>query len=261
VKNVKAKKHFGQHFLTDKLIASRIVDSLKLENIDKVIELGPGMGILSEFLLKKDFDCFFVEIDNESVEYLNGKFPSIGDKIINKDFLKVDIESQFDGNLAIIGNFPYNISSQILFKVLDSKDKILEVVGMFQKEVAERVISKPGSRIYGIISVFVQAYYDTEYILTLGPESFSPPPKVNSSVIRLVRNQVKKLDCDEQLFKRVVKSTFNQRRKMIRNGLKSLGNIDGFDSEFLTIRPEQLGVSEFVKLTNQIENFLNNQKD
>jgi 16S rRNA (adenine1518-N6/adenine1519-N6)-dimethyltransferase len=255
VKNVKAKKHFGQHFLIDKSVASIIVDSLT-KDVDHVVELGPGMGILTEFLLKKDYNCSFVEIDNESVEYLREKFPAISEKIINKDFLKVDIGLEFKGKISIIGNFPYNISSQILFKMLDYKNQVAELVGMFQKEVAERVISNPGSRVYGIISVFVQAYYTTEKLISLGPELFSPPPKVNSTVIRLVRNNVDKLNCNEKLFKNIVKHTFNQRRKMIRNGLKSIGNIDGFDSEYLTMRPEQLGVADFVKLTNQMEEFL-----
>jgi len=259
VKNVKAKKHYGQHFLSDKNIANRIVDSLSVKDVDMVVEIGPGMGILTEILLNKNFKCSFVEIDKESVEYLCNKFPLIKDKIIFDDFLKLDIEKHFDGKIAIIGNFPYNISSQILFKMLDSKDKVVELVGMFQKEVAERVISPPGSRVYGIISVFLQAFYHAEKMFNLGPEFFSPPPKVDSTVIRLVRNSVSKLDCDEKLFTKIVKHTFNQRRKMIRNGLKSIGNIDGFDSEYLTLRPEQLSVSDFVKLTNQFKEFIANQ--
>jgi 16S rRNA (adenine1518-N6/adenine1519-N6)-dimethyltransferase len=255
MKNVKAKKHYGQHFLTDRNVASKIVDFLKVKEVDHVVELGPGMGVLTEFLLQKDIDCSFVEIDNESVEYLCNRFPNIRGKIIGMDFLKVDIEKQFKGKIAIIGNFPYNISSQILFKMLEYKDKVLELVGMFQKEVAERVTSLPGTRAGGILSIFIQAYYDTENLITLGPESFSPPPKVNSAVIRLVRNSVDKLDCNEKQFASIVKLTFNQRRKMIRNSLKSFGNIDGFDSEFLTMRPEQLTVADFVKLTNQLEEF------
>jgi len=255
MKNVKPKKHFGQHFLTDRIIASKIVDLLKVKEIDHVVELGPGMGILTEFLLQKEYNCSFVEIDSESVEYLCNKFPDIRERIIFKDFLKVDISEEFKGTIALIGNFPYNISSQILFKMLENKEQVLELVGMFQKEVADRVTSRPGSRVYGIVSVFVQAYYDVENLITLGPESFSPPPKVNSAVIRLVRNSVKKLDCNEKQFTQIVKLTFNQRRKMIRNSLRSFGNIDGFDSEFLTMRPEQLSVADFVRLTNQLEEF------
>jgi 16S rRNA (adenine1518-N6/adenine1519-N6)-dimethyltransferase len=258
VKNVKAKKHFGQHFLSDKNIANRIVESLSVNEVDLVVEVGPGMGILTEILLNKNINCSFVEIDKESVEYLCNKFPLIKDKILFDDFLKLDLEKHFKGKIALIGNFPYNISSQILFKMLDSKDKVVELVGMFQKEVADRVVSNPGSRVYGIISVFIQAFYNAEKLFNLGPEFFSPPPKVDSTIIRLVRNSINKLDCDEKLFTKIVKHTFNQRRKMIRNGLKSIDNIDGFDSDYLTLRPEQLSVNDFVKLTNQLDEFLTN---
>ena len=255
MKKIKAKKKFGQHFLNDKEIAKEIVNSLHVNGVDHVIELGPGMGVLTEFILQKPYKSSFVEIDEEAIEYLKENFPEIEGRIIDSDFLKVDINEIFKGNLAIIGNFPYNISSQILFKMLEHKDRVLELVGMFQKEVADRVIGNPGNKIYGITSVFVQAYYHTEHLLTLKPEKFSPAPKVNSAVIRLVRNDVKKLDCDEKLFFKVVKQTFNQRRKMIRNTIKSFGIDEGFESEFLTRRPEQLGVSDFVSLTNQIENY------
>ncbi len=250
---VKAKKKFGQHFLNDVGIAETIVNSLQTDKVDHVIELGPGMGVLTNFILQKTYKSSFIEIDNEAIDYLEQNFPDIKGKIIESDFLKVDLDANFKGNLAIIGNFPYNISSQILFRMLDHKERVLELVGMFQKEVADRVVADPGSKVYGIISVFVQAYYSTEYLFTLGPEKFSPPPKVNSAVIRLSRNSVSKLDCDEKLFFRVVKQTFNQRRKMIRNTIKSFGIGETFESEFLTKRPEQLSVADFIKLTKQIE--------
>jgi len=253
VKNIKAKKNFGQHFLNDQNVAMEIVEALQAEGVDHVIELGPGMGVLSQFILKKDYKSSFVEIDNEAVDYLSEKFPEIEGRIIHKDFLRLNIDENFSGKLALIGNFPYNISSQILFKVLDHKERVLELVGMFQKEVAERVVAPPGNKIYGIISVFIQAYYNTEIVKVLGPEYFSPPPKVDSMVIRLTRNNVTQLECNEVLFAKVVKQTFNQRRKMIRNTLKSFDLVDDFESEFLTKRPEQLGVADFVKLTNQVE--------
>jgi 16S rRNA (adenine1518-N6/adenine1519-N6)-dimethyltransferase len=256
VKNLKAKKFLGQHFLNNQDIASKIVDSLTALDEDYVIEVGPGMGILSQFLEKRYKYCYYVEIDTDAIDYLNNKFPHLTNQIIHDDFLKINVEDIYEGKLFLIGNFPYNISSQILFKVLENKDKIIEIVGMFQKEVAERVISNPGSRVYGILSVFIQAYYNTEKIMDIGPEFFSPPPKVNSTVIRLIRNSTATLDCDERLFYKVVKSTFNQRRKMIRNSIKLLGVADDFKSEYLTTRPEQLGVAQFVELTNQIYRYL-----
>lgn len=253
MKKVRAKKNFGQHFLNNNDLAEKIVDSMQAIDVEHVIELGPGMGILSQFILKKDYKSSFVEIDTESIDYLTEKYPEMKDKIIQGDFLKVDIEKNFKGKLALIGNFPYNISSQILFKMLEHKNKVTELVGMFQREVAERVIAPPGSKVYGIISVFVQAFYNSETVMVLGPESFNPPPKVNSMVIRLSRNNVANLDCDELLFTKIVKQTFNQRRKMIRNTIKSFGIAEDFVSEYLTERPEQMGVSDFVKLTNQIQ--------
>lgn len=253
MKKVRAKKNFGQHFLNNNDLAEKIVDSLQAIDVEHVIELGPGMGILSQFILKKEYKSSFVEIDTESIDYLTEKYPEMKDKIIQGDFLKVDIEKNFKGKLALIGNFPYNISSQILFKMLEHKNKVTELVGMFQREVAERVIAPPGSKVYGIISVFVQAFYNSETVMVLGPESFNPPPKVNSMVIRLSRNNVANLDCDELLFTKIVKQTFNQRRKMIRNTIKSFGIAENFVSEYLTERPEQMGVSDFVKLTNQIQ--------
>jgi 16S rRNA (adenine1518-N6/adenine1519-N6)-dimethyltransferase len=261
VKGVRAKKSLGQHFLNDKTIAMEIVNSLRDEGVEQVLELGPGMGILSEFLIQRFRNCFFIEIDKESVEYLLKRYPEHSKNILHTDFLKFNPSEKFRGKIALIGNFPYNISSQILFKVLEYKDIYTEVVGMFQKEVADRVVSKPGSRVYGILSVFIQAYFDTENILTLGPHYFTPPPKVNSSVIRLSRNSVSHLTCNEALFFRLVKLSFNQRRKMIRNSIKMIGTGDNFMSEYLTFRPEQLGVPEFVNLTNQVEAYLSENRD
>jgi 16S rRNA (adenine1518-N6/adenine1519-N6)-dimethyltransferase len=256
MKNLKAKKSLGQHFLNNLQKAAQIVDHLEATDVEHVIELGPGMGVISQFILKRFENCSFIEIDNDAVEYLANKYPEIKEKLVHKDFLKADIDILFKGKIALIGNFPYNISSQILFKVLENKDKVTEIVGMFQKEVADRVTSKPGNRVYGILSVFIQAYYNTENLMVLGPEFFSPQPKVNSAVIRLTRNSVIKLECDEKLFVKVVKQTFNQRRKMIRNSVKALGLKEGFESEYLTKRPEQLSVSQFVDLTNQVERYL-----
>ena len=252
MKQVKAKKFLGQHFLKDRKIAEQIVNSLTHPGLGHVLEIGPGMGILSEFLLKKDYPVSFIEIDDESVEFLGHNFPEMEGKIIQMDFLKMNLQEIDTEHIGIIGNFPYNISSQILFKVFDNKNKVAELVGMFQKEVAARVISKPGNKVYGILSVFIQAFYHTSEILTLEPEAFNPPPKVKSTVIRLERNNVEKLNCDEKLFFRVVKSTFNQRRKTIRNSLKSLMNIVDFQSEYLGLRPEQLSVEQFINLTNQV---------
>ncbi len=253
---VKAKKRLAQHFLKDKSIANDIVNALQNSDIEHIVEVGPGMGILSEFILQKTKNCSFIEIDEESISYLKYEFPEIRDKIINQNFLKIDL-SQFGKQIAVIGNFPYNISSQILFKILEHKETVVEMVGMFQKELADRVISAHGSKVYGIVSVFIQAYYDVEHLIDLSPEEFNPPPKVHSSVIRLTRNNVKKLDCNEKLLHRVVHQTFNQRRKMIRNTIKIFNLPDNFTSEYLTKRPEQLSVADFVKLTNQIEQNMN----
>ncbi len=250
---VRAKKKLGQHFLKDKKIAEEIVNSLTGESLEHVLEVGPGMGILSEFLLKKDYQVSFVEIDDESVTYLNEKFPEMQEKVLHQDFLKMDIQSLKADNIAIIGNFPYNISSQILFKLYDNRNKVKELVGMFQLEVAKRVISKPGNKVYGILSLLIQAFYNTSEVLTLEPEAFDPPPKVKSMVIRLERNNVQQLDCDEKLFFRLIKATFNHRRKTIRNSLKSVMSIIDFQSEFLGQRPEQLSVAEFVQLTNEVK--------
>ncbi len=252
---VRAKKRLAQHFLKNKNIAKHIVNSLQLTDIENIVEVGPGMGILSEFILEKTTNSSFIEIDKEAIAYLHKNFPKIKGKIINEDFLKIDL-NQFGTKIAIIGNFPYNISSQILFKILEHKNIVTEMVGMFQKEVADRIISKPNKKSYGILSVFIQAYYNAEHIINLSPDEFLPPPKVNSSVIRLTRNNTEKLNCNEKLFWQVVKQTFNQRRKMIRNTIKSFNLSPNFTSEYLIKRPEQLSVDDFVKLTNQVENML-----
>jgi 16S rRNA (adenine1518-N6/adenine1519-N6)-dimethyltransferase len=252
---VRAKKHLGQHFLTDKNIAAKIVDSLRPDaGYSQVLEVGPGMGILSDFLLQKDcLDVFLIDIDTESFEYLRKKYPQLGSKLINADFLEMDFPSFFTGPMAVIGNFPYNISSQILFKILDNRQQVIEVVGMFQKEVAERCNSKPGSKEYGILSVFLQAYYKVEYLFTVKAGVFNPPPKVLSAVIRLTRNETVHLDCDEKLFWQVVKAGFNQRRKTLRNALSSLINKEKMTAApMLDLRAERLSVKDFVNLTNSI---------
>ncbi len=252
---VKAKKHLGQHFLTDKNIAEKIVNSLKsADKYQHVLEVGPGMGILSDFLLSKDEpQAYLIDIDTESFNFLKKKYPSLGERLINGDFLALDFKDVFPGKLGIIGNFPYNISSQILFKVLDNRDQVVELVGMFQKEVAERCAEKPGSKEYGILSVFLQAFYKVEYLFSVKPGVFNPPPKVTSAVIRLTRNEVENLGCDEKLFWQVVKAGFNQRRKTLRNALSSLvSKEDMADDPLLDLRAERLGVDEFVKLTNLI---------
>jgi len=252
---VKAKKHLGQHFLTDKNIAGKIVDSLKLqEQYKQVLEVGPGMGILSDFLLQKpEYETYLIDIDTESYQFLQKKYPQLGARLINADFLEMDFKTVFAGKFAIIGNFPYNISSQILFKVLDNRQQVVEVVGMFQKEVAERCSSKPGSKEYGILSVFLQAYYKVEYLFTVKAGVFNPPPKVLSAVIRLTRNETAQLDCDEKLFWQLVKAGFNQRRKTLRNAISSVIPKDKITEDpLLDLRAERLSVADFVKLTNMV---------
>ena len=253
---VRAKKHLGQHFLTDKNIAIKIVDSLRPENrYQQVLEVGPGMGILSDVLLERTaaYEVSLIDIDTESYEFLQKKYPRLGSKLINADFLELDFAAGFTGPLGIIGNFPYNISSQILFKVLDNRQQVVEVVGMFQKEVAERCASKAGSKEYGILSVFLQAYYKVEYLFTVKAGVFNPPPKVLSAVIRLTRNEVAQLDCDEKLFWQVVKAGFNQRRKTLRNALSSLINKEKMTEEpLLDLRAERLTVGDFVRITQLI---------
>jgi 16S rRNA (adenine1518-N6/adenine1519-N6)-dimethyltransferase len=252
---VRAKKHLGQHFLTDKNIAAKIVDSLRPENkYSQLLEVGPGMGILSDFLLQKtDLQTYLIDIDTESYQFLQKKYPKLGERLINDDFLEMDFGKIFKEPFGIIGNFPYNISSQILFKVLDNRQQVVEVVGMFQKEVAERCAAKAGSKAYGILSVFLQAYYKVEYLFTVKAGVFNPPPKVLSAVIRLTRNDAVQLDCDEKLFWQVVKAGFNQRRKTLRNALSSLINKEKMtDEPALDLRAERLSVADFVNLTNKI---------
>jgi 16S rRNA (adenine1518-N6/adenine1519-N6)-dimethyltransferase len=246
---VKAKKRLGQHFLTDKETAQNIVKSLSGDT-RAVLEIGPGMGILTQFLLQRsDIELYVVEIDSESVKYLLAHYLMLEGKIIAQDFLHLNLSTIFNDKFAVIGNFPYNISSQILFKVLEYKDYIPEVVGMFQKEVAIRIASQPGNKDYGILSVLLQAFYDIEYLFSVDSHVFTPVPKVKSAVIRLKRNAVIKLECNEETFKRIVKTAFNQRRKTLRNSLKSLSFIDDFtQNPIFNKRPEQLSVSEFVFL-------------
>ena len=253
MQKVKAKKHLGQHFLTDLEIAKNIVDALTLtNNYNTVLEVGPGMGVLTQFLIEnKSYQTFPVDIDRESIGYLTEKYPALKGNIIYGDFLKLNLQEVVGKEpFAVIGNFPYNISTQILFKVLDNKDQVPEVVGMFQKEVAERIAAGPGSKTYGITSVLLQAFYDIEYLFTVDEDVFDPPPKVKSAVIRLTRNKISELGCDEKKFKQVVKMAFNQRRKMMRKSLKPLLNETNKDNEILTKRPEQLSVEEFIGLTN-----------
>ena len=250
---VRAKKGLGQHFLKDNEIASRIAASLTGEGYDTVLEIGPGMGILTGFLLERNFKDFrVIEIDNESVHYLTANFPRLT-SIIRGDFLVMDIDSVFKEKLGVIGNFPYNISTQILFKVLENRDKVAEVTGMFQKEVAERICAGPGSKSYGILSVLLQAFYQTDYLFTVPETVFSPPPKVKSGVIRLKRNGIHQLNCDEVLFKKVVKSCFNQRRKTLRNSVRAVFDLQSEENPMFHLRPEQLSVNQFVELTNWIE--------
>lgn len=256
MESVKAKKHLGQHFLTDKNTASRIVDSLRPDlGYNQVLEVGPGMGILSDFLLNKtEYQTWMIDVDTESISYLQQKYPDMGEKLIHGDFLTLDFSKYFTGNMAVIGNFPYHISSQILFKVLDERQKVMEVVGMFQKEVAERCAAKAGSKIYGILSVLVQAYYEVDYLFTVKAGSFNPPPKVLSGVIRLTRIKTT-LPCDEKLFWRVVKAAFNQRRKTLRNALSGVITKDHMnDHPFWDLRAERLSVEDFIELTNVISN-------
>jgi 16S rRNA (adenine1518-N6/adenine1519-N6)-dimethyltransferase len=251
---VKAKKNLGQHFLKDLNIAKTIVESLSSDN-EIVLEVGPGMGVLSEYLFQeKKYLTYLIEIDRESIDYLNMKYPENKDRIISGDFLKMNIDDFSRGRaISIIGNFPYNISSQIFFKVLENKDRVTEVVGMLQKEVAERIASGPGNKEYGILSVLLQAFYTVEYLFTVHEHVFSPPPKVKSAVIRVKRNNVSDLGCDEILFKKVIKTSFNQRRKMLRNSLKSICLINDLDHPFMEKRPEQLSVKDFVELTNILD--------
>lgn len=251
---VKPKKHLGQHFLKDENIAHKIVEALKSEDIN-VLEIGPGTGVLTKYLIDIHRDnLVLIDVDSESIAYLKKHFDLPLDNIIEADFLKVSLSDRLTSKYAIIGNFPYNISSQIFFKVLEQKEEVVEVVCMLQKEVAKRLASPPGNKDYGILSVLLQAYYDFEYLFTVPPEVFNPPPKVNSGVIRLTRNNVKSLDCDEKLFKKVVKQGFQNRRKTLRNALKPLNlPIEVVELEMLNRRAETLSVDDYVDLTKQIE--------
>ena len=250
---VQPKKNLGQHFLTDTTIARRISDSITGNGYNTVLEIGPGMGMLTGYLIERGFPDFrVIEIDNESVHYLHLHFPDLKN-IMRDDFLSLDIDDFFPEKMGIIGNFPYNISTQILFKALKHRDKIVEIAGMLQKEVAERICAGPGSRTYGILSVLLQAFYKTEYLFTVPEHVFSPPPKVKSGVIRLIRNDVKNLDCDEALFFRVVKACFNQRRKMLRNSVRAAFELKRDDYHEFNLRPEQLSVDQFVFLTRWID--------
>jgi len=255
MQKVTPKKSLGQHFLNDETVAERIVQSITSNNTS-ILEIGPGMGVLTQFLLQKErIDFKVVEIDTESVIYLQKKYPAL--QIISGDFLKLDLFQHYTvrtfcetlPTLTIIGNFPYNISSQILFKVLENKDIVVELVGMFQKEVAERIASKPGKKMYGILSVLLQAFYDIEYLFTVDEHLFTPPPQVKSGVIRMIRNPEKQLRCDESLFKNVVKTAFNQRRKTLRNSLKCFSFNEFYkNNPIFMLRPEQLSVEQFEEI-------------
>jgi len=249
MKQVRAKKNLGQHFLNDQNIANKIVDSLMCQSPKSVLEIGPGMGVLTKYLLNyPEIDLKLIEIDGESVEYLNGTYPALRGKVHFGDFLKIDINELFTGDFTVIGNFPYNISSQIFFKVLDYKDRIPSVVGMIQKEVAERLASPHGSKAYGILSVLLQTFYDIEYLFTVNEGVFIPPPKVKSAVIRLTRNQRTDIGCSWALYKEIIKQAFNQRRKTMRNSLKSIIVPLEFDHEWMNRRPEQMSVEDFIEL-------------
>jgi 16S rRNA (adenine1518-N6/adenine1519-N6)-dimethyltransferase len=249
MKNVRAKKHLGQHFLNDEQIAFDITDLLS-DGAKNVVEIGPGMGVLTQFLVKKDYKTEVVEIDRESVFYLRLNYPDL--EIHEGDFLQLDLKEQYPYNFSLIGNFPYNISSQILFKAFENRDQIPEVVGMFQKEVAERIACKKGKK-RGILSVFLQAFYDVEYCFTVDEHVFNPPPKVKSGVIKLVRNSREELPVDEKKFKRVVKAGYNQRRKTLKNAMKPFELINENEiADLLALRAEQLSVDDFIKLTNHV---------
>lgn len=248
--NVRAKKHLGQHFLTDENIAKNIVDGLTYNDHNIVLEVGPGMGVLTKYLLEKDAEIFVAEIDKESVEYLKTNYPKLDEGHIVGDFLKLNLKELFNKQVSVIGNFPYNISSQILFKIIDYYDQVPEMVGMFQKEVAERTAAVPRTKAYGILSVLVQALYDVEYLFTVHENVFNPPPKVKSGVIRMTRNPKEGLVGNEVLFKQIVKAGFNQRRKKLSNSLKVLTIPESLLShEFMDKRAEELSISDFISFT------------
>lgn len=252
---VKAKKHLGQHFLRDLTIAQQIADSLSYQGYDITLEIGPGMGVLTQFLLPKTTELHLIEIDKESVKYLIENYPNLQDNIHEKDFLRFDFVTLFkQKQVAIIGNFPYNISTQIVFKALENRAYVPEFSGMFQKEVAERICEKPGSKAYGILSVLCQAFYETTYLFTVSEQVFSPPPKVKSGVLKMIRKENYHLPCNEKLFFTIVKSGFNQRRKTLRNSLKQFLTDETLKSEMVfDKRPEQLSFEDFILLTQKIE--------
>ena len=258
MKQVRPKKNLGQHFLIDLGIAKRIADTVDAYPDIPVLEVGPGMGVMTQYLVDKPRDLKVVEIDRESVAYLNEHFPRLQQNIIGADFLRMSLDDVFDGRQFVLtGNYPYDISSQIFFKMIDNKDLIPCCTGMIQREVALRIASEPGNKAYGILSVLIQAWYDVEYLFTVDETVFNPPPKVKSAVIRMTRNKVTNLGCDEKLFKRLVKTVFNQRRKMLRVSLRQMFATppsNGFYlQEVMTKRPEQLSVSQFVELTNIVQ--------
>lgn len=260
MQQVKPKKALGQHFLTDLSIADRIAATLDEYKGVPIIEVGPGMGVLTRYLLDRGHDLTVVEIDTESVDYLNRYFPELSGRVLEEDFLKMDLASKVGNKpFCVIGNYPYNISSQIFFKVLDFKDSVTCCSGMLQKEVAERLAAPPGNKTRGILSVLLQAWYDVEYLFTVSEHVFNPPPKVKSGVVKLTRNSVTDLGCDERLFKTVVKTSFGQRRKTLRNSLKSLlpAGMTIPDNPMFALRPEQLRVEQFIELTNIISNLRN----
>ena len=253
--DVKPKKYLGQHFLIDEQISERISESISKSKKINLLEIGPGTGALTKFLFHENIDLISYELDNESITYLKNAYPTL--KVHNEDVLKTDWTKIFKGNYSVTGNFPYNISSQILFKIYENRTIIDEMVGMFQKEVAERVCSGPGTKKYGILSVLIQAFYSVEYLFTVNEEVFNPPPKVKSGVIKITRNNTIELDCDEKLFFKVVKAIFNQRRKMARNSLKSLLGDKKIDHVLLTKRPEELSIENFIEITKMIESKIN----
>ena len=252
MKRVKPKKYLGQHFLNDSNISKKIVHNLTSNKLKSILEIGPGMGILTQHLINSKTETFFVEIDKDSIVYLNKVYPKIQNSIINEDFLKLKL-NKFKAPIGLIGNFPYNISSQILFKLIENRDKVEELVGMFQLEVAQRVCAPPGSKTYGILSVLIQAFYSAEFLFSLSPNHFNPPPKVNSGVIRLTKKSNINIGCDEELFFKIVKTSFQQRRKTLRNSLKSFNLPNNIkEGAIFEKRPEALSVDDFILLTNII---------
>ena len=258
MKSVKPKKNLGQHFLTDLNVAKRIADTVDACPNIPILEIGPGMGVLTQYLVEKHRDVKAVEIDKESVAYLNEAFPILHDNIVGADFLQMNLEDIFSGKQFVLtGNYPYDISSQIFFKMLDNRNLIPCCTCMIQREVALRIAAQPGNKTYGILSVLIQAWYDVEYLFTVDEDVFNPPPKVKSAVIRMTRNNVSKLNCDEILFKRLVKTVFNQRRKMLRVSLRQMipnkAHKNFYEQDVMTKRPEQLTIAQFVELTNMVE--------